>query len=77
MIFWLCIVSLTVLSKFTLIPYGTNPVHAYHSTKGKVTSYLFSMNTTVEIKKLAYFQVTFPVEFLIPGFGLNIKCKKY
>ena len=42
---------------------GMNPIKPYHLNKGKVTKYLFSIETQEEITSKAKIKVTFPSQF--------------
>ena len=53
---------------------GMNPIKPYHLNKGKVTKYLFSIQTQEEINSKAKIKVTFPSEFDQSEVASNLSC---
>ena len=71
LILLICVMGMVVNS---LQGIGLNPIKPYHLNKGKVTKYLFSIQTQEEITSKAKIMVTFPAEFDQAEVASNLTC---
>lgn len=70
----LLIITVLLFSTFCIDGIGLNPIKPYHLNKGKLTKYLFSLQTEQEITSKAKIKVTFPAEFDQSTLASNPSC---